>query len=122
MTKIVLDPGGLQRQFPDSVTVRVRLIVQVIEYREEDAVLVVGRMPNLKGLVETTEESDFLDVDIRPVLGDLKPEVTYSGTLVNIEGLFDGNDLSVFACFPLSVFTPQQLQTLVQMSTLADLP
>lgn len=133
MTKLVLDPLNLSLEFPkasNSNLHRIRILAQVIAYDDDTSTLRITKVQNIPQLHtvinlidEPLSERDTLDLNVFNVLSTLNIEVTYPGTIVNIIGYYNGDDVNVVECYPVNggtIIPEKNVQVLAGLSSLKD--
>lgn len=133
MTKLILDPLSLSLEFPrasESRLHRVRVFGQVVEYDDVTATLKICKVPNIPKIhteinliEETLPEIYTLDVNVLGVLDKMNTESISVGTIVNITGYFNGEDVNVIECYPVngsSVIPQNNLHVLSELSKLKE--
>lgn len=133
MTKLILDPLSLPLEFPkasESRLHRVRILGQVVEYEDAAATLKVCKVPNIPKLHteinlidEPVPEAHTLNVNIGGVLDKMNAESISIGTIVNIVGYFNGEDVNVIECYPVngsSIIPHNNVTVLTEISKLKD--
>ncbi|RLV93501.1 hypothetical protein JA1_002292 [Spathaspora sp. JA1] len=119
MTRIILQPGTLTQQFPDastSQTYRLRIIGQVTEYIGDNSTLILTSIPTL------TESSSNLSINIFNQLESIPGDVIRKGTIVSVEGFFDGDTLNVIDIYPINGadVDVESLKTLQKLNDLSS--
>ncbi|KAG7664281.1 uncharacterized protein J8A68_002196 [[Candida] subhashii] len=102
MTKLILEPGRLNIEFPNasvSKVYRVRIIGQVITYIPDESSLILGSVPTISS--EATQE-ETLKINIFNQLANLSGNVLRKGAIVSVEGFYDGNDVSVVDIYEIN--------------------
>ncbi|KAK6199973.1 uncharacterized protein RJT21DRAFT_5097 [Scheffersomyces amazonensis] len=103
MTKLILDPGALDIELPDasvSNSYRIRILGQIIEYIDNESIIIIRRIPNLP----CKNNENLLGIiklnvtNAMPINGDL----THKGMLINAEGFYDGSTIDIFHCYGLN--------------------
>ncbi|EGW31123.1 uncharacterized protein SPAPADRAFT_142548 [Spathaspora passalidarum NRRL Y-27907] len=100
MTRLILEPGSLSSLYPDasvSQNYRVRIIAQVLEYHPDNATLTLIQVPTLN-----SSDSSTITINIFEQLGDISGDVIRKGTVVNLEGFYDGNTVIVIDIYPIN--------------------
>lgn len=133
MTKLILDPLSLSLEFPkasESRIHRVRILCQVVEYDDLTATLKVCKVPNIHKLHteinlidEPVAERYTLNVNLFGVLDKMNAESISVGTIVNIVGYFNGENVNVIECYPVngsSIIPENNVKVLAGISKLKD--
>ena len=133
MTKLILDPLSLSLEFPkasESRLHRVRILCQVVEYDDLTATLKVCKVPNIHKLHteinlidEPVEEAYTLNVNLFGVLDKINAESISVGTIINIVGYFNGEEVNVVECYHVngsSIIPETNVKVLAEMSELKD--
>jgi len=114
MSQLVIDPGSVSVAFRTasvSNPKRIRIIAQVVDY--SNGFLTIGGIPGL------SPANSQLQVKVDLIL--LSHELTYAGSIVNIEAFYDGDTVNVFDCFPINgecLLDKSYLATLQEMAAL----
>ena len=88
--------------------VRVRIVGRVVDV--DDGVLRVASL-------DTTNVDKPLKIDLTPVVDTLNQEVVTRGSLVQIEGYYDGLSVAILSLAPCNILdTAEALAILTQMS------
>lgn len=133
MTKLILDPLSLSLEFPkasESRIHRVRILCQVVEYDDLTATLKVCKVPTIHKLHteinlidEPVVETCTLNVNLIGVLDKVKTEAIRVGSIVNMVGYFNGEEVNVIECYPVngsSIIPENNVKVLEEISKLKD--
>lgn len=110
MTKLIVDPDALKLEFPrasESRSVRVRLLVQVIEYDDANANLVVRKLPNFPSTsislddFSLEQESRYV-INVFGLLSNIHTEITDPGCIISLVGYYNGDKIHPIECYPIS--------------------
>lgn len=131
MTKLVLDPTQLGIECPnasESRLYKVRVFGQVLVYDEDTATLIIRKIPTIPKLYDQVILTDetmegTLPVNLFQVLEDLEGNVVRSGSIVNVIGYYNGNNINVVECFVVDsslVASQDNINILIQTSNIKD--
>lgn len=118
MSTLVVDPLTIPLKYANNSTSnpkRLRILAQVVEYLDFSSILVTKMVPSLKNA-----NSIPFNIDVSAIVSDLVTEITITGSVLLIEGFYDGS-FTAFDIYPINpndLMDPSAADTLLQMATI----
>lgn len=122
MTRLVVDPLRLQELFSNgsvSNPERIRMIAQVVEYLDFDSMIMVKMIPTLPDATK-----DGVLINVGNIVEYLNKDVTMAGTIVSIEGFYDGITVTAFDCYAINgeaLLESNSTNTMLKMTKLDNI-
>ena len=127
MTKLILNPSDLSIEFPNisiSNPQRIRILCQVIEYIPNESSLIIDKLPTVTSSSTTnTNNPNLVKVNIFDILNDCSLEVISRGTIINIDGYYDGSNIQPINIYEINGinFIIENIELLNQLNQLKSL-
>lgn len=116
MTKIIFIPNNISQEFPDATISnpqRLRILAQVKLYIPEESILIIDKVPTIP-----SQESIPMNIYLFNILESCSSRVLNSGTIINIDGFFDGETINPVDIYEVNGanFTIENIQLIEEMN------